>query len=712
MENRQLLHFGPFRLDAVALVLLRQDDPVRLNRKAVETLLILAERSPQVVTKEEIIQFVWQDRIVDEANLTQNIAVIRRTLNAGKGEPAYIETFPGRGYRLLGPVAVEPYPAADANHLAELRSPAAPVAAPQRTPNPSSAASARWVSVAILSIALFFAAAAFLFFYRKPQPESPAVVSPITRLGGQESQPAISPDGSMFAFVWEQDATQTPGIWVQSLSDSSPRRLTPVSNAAWSSPAWSPDGQSIACLRFGSSTAEVVILPLNGGPERIVTSILPTRFGLAYSHLDWSPDGSTLAIDDTNSLSEPLSIFLIHLATGRKTPLSQPEEMIIGDVAPRFSPDGRTISFIRAFHRSYQELFTIPVTGGAATRLTTDARQVSAQAWSDVPGTLLAASSRDGAFRLWRIRAGEKPISTSVYAEYPIQFTFSRRTSNLVYSVVPNDPNVWRLDFTNPPSWHRVLASSGQDASPQFSPDGSHIAFRSDRSGAEHIWISAADGTNPVQVTRGAIRPSVPRWHPSGRTLVFNDAISQEIFLATDDGPAWTVRNAGFRGVHPVFAPDGQSVYAAGFGAITRYPLPSGTPEVVANSRALSLGIAPDGKALYFVREPADTTLTRLDLTTGKSERIVEGLVPYCTSCWALAPHGIYYLGSRPKSSALQSLYYLDFQTRAIRLIADYPEPILPLGIGPFSLSPDQKSLLTVRLDSPNSDILRVANFH
>jgi hypothetical protein len=76
-----------------------------------------------------------------------------------------------------------------------------------------------------------------------------------------------------------------------------------------------------------------------------------------------------------------------------------------------------------------------------------------------------------------------------------------------------------------------------------------------------------------------------------------------------------------------------------------------------------------------------------------------------------VAEHGIYYLGTRPGSPHLQSIFYQDFRTKATKLIADYPEPILPIGIGPFSLSPDGHSLLTVRLDPINSDLLRADNF-
>jgi len=79
---------------------------VHLARKSVETLLALIESSGQVVTKEDLMATVWPDRIVDEANLAQNIAVIRKAIGAAHGEPGQIETFPGRGYRILGPITL------------------------------------------------------------------------------------------------------------------------------------------------------------------------------------------------------------------------------------------------------------------------------------------------------------------------------------------------------------------------------------------------------------------------------------------------------------------------------------------------------------------------------------------------------------------------------------------------------------------------------
>jgi len=144
---------------------------------------------------------------------------------------------------------------------------------------------------------------------------------------------------------------------------------------------------------------------------------------------------------------------------------------------------------------------------------------------------------------------------------------------------------------------------------------------------------------------------------------------------------------------------------------VLQFPAAGGPAQTLLSERSLSLGLSPDGRYLYYVHEPAATSLWRADLTTKKTEQILDGLVPYCTSCWAPAPNGIYYLGARLRSSNEQSIYFKDFQSNTTRLVADYPEPILPLGIGPFSLAPDGKSLLVVRLDPSNADLQRVERF-
>src|ERR1700761_372814 len=91
--------FGPFRLDPDKQLLLRQNQPIAITPKAFETLLILVRHSREVVSKEELMKTLWPDPFVEEANLSQNIFVLRKTLGDPPDDRRYIVTLPGRGYR-------------------------------------------------------------------------------------------------------------------------------------------------------------------------------------------------------------------------------------------------------------------------------------------------------------------------------------------------------------------------------------------------------------------------------------------------------------------------------------------------------------------------------------------------------------------------------------------------------------------------------------
>lgn len=96
---------GPFALDTRTLLLMREEEIVRIPMKTVEVLLALLERRGEVVTKDELMKVVWPDSIVEEANLSVHVALLRKTL----GATASIETVPKRGYRLVSesPAATE-----------------------------------------------------------------------------------------------------------------------------------------------------------------------------------------------------------------------------------------------------------------------------------------------------------------------------------------------------------------------------------------------------------------------------------------------------------------------------------------------------------------------------------------------------------------------------------------------------------------------------
>ena len=96
--------FDHFRIDAKHRFLMREGEVVQLKPKVFDTLMVLIESAGRIVTKDELMQAVWGDTIVEENNLTHNISVLRKVLGENRGDHRYILTIPGRGYRFVADV--------------------------------------------------------------------------------------------------------------------------------------------------------------------------------------------------------------------------------------------------------------------------------------------------------------------------------------------------------------------------------------------------------------------------------------------------------------------------------------------------------------------------------------------------------------------------------------------------------------------------------
>src|SRR5262245_21111919 len=95
---------GPFRLDAEAEILFRNGEPLPIGKRAVALLRVLVERAGVPVSKNALLEAAWAGLVVEESNLTVQIAAVRKALSQEPGGERWVETLPRRGYRFVGPV--------------------------------------------------------------------------------------------------------------------------------------------------------------------------------------------------------------------------------------------------------------------------------------------------------------------------------------------------------------------------------------------------------------------------------------------------------------------------------------------------------------------------------------------------------------------------------------------------------------------------------
>src|ERR1043165_5545162 len=106
MNEEQVIsyEFGPYQLKPMERLLLRNGQPVILTPKVFDTLLFFVENNGRLLKKDELLDKLWADSIVEEGNLTQNIFMLRKILGEHPRDHQYLVTLPLQGYKFVARV--------------------------------------------------------------------------------------------------------------------------------------------------------------------------------------------------------------------------------------------------------------------------------------------------------------------------------------------------------------------------------------------------------------------------------------------------------------------------------------------------------------------------------------------------------------------------------------------------------------------------------
>src|ERR1700742_3651219 len=131
-EEKTVYRFEGFELDPIRRLLLKDGLPVQLTPKTLETLLVLVRNSGRVMSKDEVMQAIWRDTIVEETNLAHNISSLRKIFGQKGGENRFIVTVPARGYSFVAEVQQETRGAAEKEAAGEKEANAALLPLPEQ----------------------------------------------------------------------------------------------------------------------------------------------------------------------------------------------------------------------------------------------------------------------------------------------------------------------------------------------------------------------------------------------------------------------------------------------------------------------------------------------------------------------------------------------------------------------------------------------------
>ena len=214
------------------------------------------------------------------------------------------------------------------------------------------------------------------------------------------------------------------------------------------------------------------------------------------------------------------------------------------------------------------------------------------------------------------------------------------------------DTNIWRIETESKQPPVKVISSTQYDSSPQYSPDGSRVAFRSNRSGSNEIWVSDSNGRIPVQLTKyGGPLTGTPRWSPDGMNIAFDtrpDGQADIYVVSSIGGTAAAGDQVGGRRCSALLV----GGWRLDLFRIEPDRRVAGLARAEFGGRRGGAGYtewrfaafeSPDGRYLYYAKGRSASGLWRKQLPAGTEELVLPQLKPGYWGYWAVVENGIYF---------------------------------------------------------------------
>jgi DNA-binding winged helix-turn-helix (wHTH) protein/Tol biopolymer transport system component len=551
----QPLRIGAYLLDPGLNALRRDDEEQRLPPRLVDLLLRLAQSPGQCVTRETLIDEVWERRQVNDEVLSRAIADLRQALGDDARAPRYIETLPKLGYRVVAPVEVVAAPPPDA-------APRVVDAGPERRPG----GFARRVFPALLVLLALALAATGTWRWRGADPATARAdpltaanllrARPFTTEPGRELFPRFTPDGRWVIYARAAPGAPAVELRLRAVDGTEDRVLAEGGGDNFCGVV-SPDGVHPAWLRARPGICELAVRPLLGGTARVLAGC---NLAPLASCPEWRRDGRGLWL--ASGAEGARGVQLVAFPEARTETLTSPPTGS-HDMMPRESPTTDALVFLRG-DSSGRVLHRLDLASGRVEALRDQTYLAFGHAFAS-GGDLVIADDSFGQRALLRLapRAGATPVLLGgADARHPDV----SRDGALVYEVARYDANLWRIALDGSEAEPRRLTTSARyDSQPSVSPDAAWIAFGSNRDGREAIYLMRADGSEERKLPLDpALRWTSPTWSPDGKRLLvmrYAQAGPQLCLYRIASGNSECPADFG-RGLHAAFFLDHEAIGA------------------------------------------------------------------------------------------------------------------------------------------------------
>lgn len=459
---------GEYSFNANTNVLTLNEQVTILEPKVADLLRFFCLNPQRDISRDELMEQVWQGHIVSDSAINRIIVKLRKALGDNDKIKHFIVTVPKVGYRFAASVSViEQTPLTDAAVLTEHKKKSPLVIFP-----------------VILLIAMLVLLAFFLFPFGEQQleqPEQQAKVSPLLRLSMTQSEGAVSTNGRFLAFV----APSSHGAYQLHVKDtiSGVTHLVSPGEGDATSPYWTDDNSGLYYLYYSERGCEIHLVEVEQASFNLPKVIYDCGWHDIKNVL-YHPPTNELILVERNKMYTPFQVFGLSLDDKQKRKLIQPEAVGIGNHYIDRDRQSNKLLLLHDPIPSKTALFELDLDKSLATKILTLPYNVTSALWNH-NATGVVHPSEHPSYHLM-----ETDLTTG---RAKLLVTDSRRVADINRMANQKDylftSYIYNRDIRLNGDIDPLTNSSVMDYLPSLSRDGSKLAFVSKRDGYSKVFI-------------------------------------------------------------------------------------------------------------------------------------------------------------------------------------------------------------------------------
>jgi DNA-binding winged helix-turn-helix (wHTH) protein/Tol biopolymer transport system component len=473
-----------------------EKETLQLEPMVVELLAYFCRHSNQIISRDQLIEQVWQGRIITDNAVTKVINKLRKNLNDDPRKPRFIATLPKKGYKFIASA----FELVTENIAEQASNKTSQVASTETLGQILSISKEkshipRSLFVLILMVLLVWIA---ISLQNNKKQSSITQVKALTRSAGNEAWPQVSPNGNYLAYMEIGD--KRIHLWVKSLIDEKSVEITHgEKNELGVGPAaWNSNGSKLVYLVASSNSCQYYIREINGltlGEPKLIHNCPAGSYGrISFTH----DDNRVVYTESDNS---PYTLFELNLATGVKRRLNQPEQFIGGNSQFDLHPTKNTLLISSPDKQQWEGYYSLDLETDELTLLFKQDAYICCGIW-DHSGKRVVLMGEHPAYQLvsYDLDGNDKQLiySGSQQLREPL-----RHVNGKDYMFIAGYVNQNALYYNfESQSDIFVANTSVDDRLAVFSQHNNQIAFIGLSTGNEEVWFTDRQGNQLTKLTQ------------------------------------------------------------------------------------------------------------------------------------------------------------------------------------------------------------------